>query len=292
MTCRQCAQTARCLVLPLLTALLLGAWLPAASAQTLAGASNLARAETAGLPAIRDGALTLYHSAPAAIAAEHYRKELVAAIGWFRANAGWTVASVRVAVLDSADYARITGIPYPTPHAETRTGFIIIADDIRAHPGFALWDLDAEAVNTAWAFHELGHVIAGDLEIRSGSAWINELIANVFMAAYIRAERPHYAGYQGGMPPRFAAAGRLTRLADLDRIYFEMGQLNYLWFHFQLARLADLMVADGDFGAALAGLRREFPAETSWQPVTIDETFARLERIAPGITAAAGALAR
>ncbi len=262
-----------------------------ASAQSLPGASNLARAAAAGLPVIEDGPLRLAHSASATDVAERFRKDLVAAINWYRAETGWSAETVRIAILDHGDYTRITGIPYPTPHAETRTGFIILADDIRAHPGFELWDLDAGAVNMAWAFHEIGHVIADDLGIRAGSAWVNELIANVLMAAYVRAERPEFAGYQSGMPPRFATAGVYTRLADLDRIYFAMGQLNYLWFHFQLAHLADVMTANAEIATLLAALRREFPMETGRVPIPIAETFARLERVSPGVTAAAGPLA-
>ena len=40
--------------------------------------------------------------------------------------------------LGKKDFARITEIPYPTPHTESLTSFIIIADRVDEHPGFDL----------------------------------------------------------------------------------------------------------------------------------------------------------
>lgn len=193
---------------------------------------------------------------------------------------------LRVAVLTAEDYARVGTIPYPTPYTETRTGMIVIADDVSSHPGFELWDIDPFELNVAWAFHELGHKIARDLGIWSPSFFVNELIANVFMAAYIRAERPIFLAYQSGIPPRFADAGRLTSLAAFDQVYFGMGQQNYLWFHFHLAEMADFMVRDEDFGTLVERLGEAFQLANP-RPETVDESLARLERIKPGVTALA-----
>lgn len=193
---------------------------------------------------------------------------------------------LRVAVLDAEDYARVGNIPYPTPYTEGRTGMIVIADDVSSHPGFDLWDIDPFALNVAWGFHEMGHKFARDLGIWSPSFFVNELIANVFMAGYIRAERPIFAAYLGGLPPRFADAGVLTKLEDFDRVYFSMGQANYLWFHFQLAAMADFMVEGEDFGALIDRLRVEFDISNPRRE-TVEENLARLETIKPGIAALA-----
>jgi hypothetical protein len=211
-------------------------------------------------------------------------------VQWVRNNTGWDHAPVRLAVLDPADFPKVTGIPYPTPHAEGSTGLLIVADDVSSHPGFSLWDIPEREINTAWAFHELGHLVARDLRIWSSSAWINELVANIVMAAYVRAERPQFAAYQSGLPPRFRDSPGYDTLSDLDARYFAIGQLNYLWFHFQIAHLADAMVAGRDFGALVEDLRREYPAADLW-PIDIAETFTRLERIHPGITGLAGGMA-
>jgi hypothetical protein len=215
----------------------------------------------------------------------------MAAVAWYRRTLAWD-GSVDMAVLDEADYRRTTGIPYPSPHAEIRTGFIIIADHVETHPGFGLWEIDGRDINTAWTFHELGHVIAHDLGIASANVWVNELIASVIMAGYVRAERPEFDGFQSGMPPRFADAGHFATLADFDELYFSMGQYDYLWFHFHLARIADFMAGQpGGLSAAAAGLRREFPAGAGRGRETIAATLERLERIAPGLTATVGGLA-
>lgn len=251
--------------------------------------TNLSRLEQLGLPKT-DGRLTLYHSRGAEAEAAVYGAELAASLDWYGAQLGWSVP-VTMAVLDKADYGRITGIPYPSPHAEGRTGLIIMADRIDEHPGFAEWDLDPVGLNTSFVFHEIGHVIARDLGIWSRNSWVNELFANIFMAGYVRAERPQFDGFQSGLPPRFATAGRFRRLADFDELYFSMGQLNYLWFQFQIARTADFMVSDGDFPAVIEGLRREFPMREGRARESVTSTFARLERIRPGVTAMAAGLA-
>jgi hypothetical protein len=191
-----------------------------------------------------------------------------------------------MAVLGAADYPRVTPLPYPSPHAETATDFIVVADRADDHPGFDLWDLDNRVVSAAWAFHEVGHVIARDLGIVSANLWVNELIANVIMAGYIRAERPEYIAYQNGMPPRFASENRFDTLAQFDEIYFRMGQLDYLWFHFHLAALADYMVdGPGGLAAMVDGLRREFPLEEGRGRETVAATVERLERIRAGVAA-------
>jgi hypothetical protein len=252
------------------------------------GQDNLQRLLAADLPR-RDGVITLHHSRSAAPQAALYGAEISAAVEWFRARLAWKRHLV-VAVLDSDDYRRITPIPYPTPHAEGLTALIIIADHVVAHPGFDRWDLDEVAVNAAWSFHEIGHVIARDVGIASGNAWIDELVASTFMAAYVRAECPQFAGFQGGMPPRFSLTGRASTLAEFDTRYFSIGQWDYLWFHFHFARIADFMARGADVHSLAEGFRREFPAAARRREA-IAQTFERLERISPGVTAFAGPIA-
>jgi len=273
---------------PWLAAIAVGAGLFLAGGTGWAQGTNQARVEALALPRF-DGAITLHYSPPAAAEAARTRAELEAAVLWFRRRLGWT-ATVRVAVLSKPDFARATAIPYPTPHAESSTGFIILADRVDEHPGFERWDLDGPALNAAWGVHELGHVLARDLGIASANSWVGELVANIFMAAYVRAERPALAGFQSGLPPRFRAPPRYTRLAELDALYFSIGQENYLWFQFEIARLADYLVAAKDLPVVVADLQREFPAAARRGRESVAETFTRLERVRAGVTAAAGAL--
>lgn len=257
----------------------------AAGESPLAGnhvATNLSRLEQLGLPRT-DGALTLYRSRGAEAEAAVYGAELAAALDWYRAQLGWS-SPVTMAILDKADYGRVTGIPYPSPHAENRTGLIIMADHIDEHPGFTEWDLEPMGLNTSFVFHEIGHVIARDLGIWSRNSWVNELFANIFMAGYVRAERPQFDGFQSGLPRRFVDAGRYRNLANFDELYFSMGQLNYLWFQFQIAQTADFMVSGAEFPAVIDGLRREFPMQENRGRESVEQTFIRLERIRPGVT--------
>jgi hypothetical protein len=242
-----------------------------------------ARVESLDLATIVAPRLVLSYSDGAEKEGQLYAAQAEAAIGWYTEALRWT-GSIRMAVLTEHGYLLTTTLPYPTPFTESGTRFIVIADSAESHPGFELWDLDDSVVNTAWLFHEMGHVIARDLGIGSANLWVNELIANIMMAGYIRAERPELIGYQSGMPPRFADANRFETLAEFDRYYFNMGQLDYLWFHFHIARVADFMISGpGGTAGVVEGLVREFPAGADPGRVSIEETIDRLERISPGV---------
>jgi hypothetical protein len=246
--------------------------------------TNADRVAALGLEQIVEPGLVVYHSAGVGSAARFFADEAAAALAWFRQSLGWD-RPVAMAVLSRADFLRLTPIPYPSPHAESATGFIIIADNVEEHPGFDLWDLDGDALNAAWMFHELGHVLARSLGIGSANSWINELIASTFMAAYIRAQRPEFAGFQSGMPPRFARAGRYQTLSQFDELYFAMGQFDYLWFHFHIAQVADFLAADAEMLPAIVeGLRAEFPlGARGREPVGV--TLDRLESVKLGTAA-------
>lgn len=100
-------------------------------------------------------------------------------------------------------------------------------DRIDSFPGFDKWDLDPIALNAALTLHEIGHNVAFQLGIVSGNPWVNELIANVFLAGYARAEEESFAVLLNGVPPRFAEAGVLTYLHELDVLYAAVGLENY-----------------------------------------------------------------
>jgi hypothetical protein len=273
------------------TAVLLAALLAAAApAYAQFGATNASRVAALHLPKIQRDGVILYYSPGARDEAEFYANEAAAAVAWYHRTLPWK-GSIAMAVLDPADFRIATPIPYPSPHAEPLTGFIIIADHATSHPGFDLWDIDDRSINAAWLFHEMGHVIANDLGIGSANLWINELIASVIMAGYVRAERPQFAGFQSGMPPRFAQANHFTTLEEFDTLYFAMGQLDYLWFHFHIARIADYLVSGPDaLATVVEALLHQFPALPRRAPETVAQTLERLERVRPGVGALAAGL--
>src|SRR2546423_1048935 len=125
-----------------LAAVLLAALLAAAApAYAQFGATNASRVAALHLPKIeRDGVVVSY-SPGASDEAEFYADEAAAAVAWYHRSLPWK-GSIAMAVLDPAGFRLATPIPYPSPHAEPLTGFIIIADHATSHPGFDLWDID------------------------------------------------------------------------------------------------------------------------------------------------------
>lgn len=270
-------------------AVLLAGLVPAAAQED---ATSLERLLALGLPASSDG-LDLHYSPAAGDEARDYAATLTRAVDWFRQQVDWTEPVV-MAVLDADDYARVTPVPYPVPHAERATGLVVMPDSIAAFPGFDRWPFDAATLNADLTAHEIGHVIAWQTGIWSSSHWVNELVADVFLAGYLRALKPDDRGLLDGVPVGFEDAGKVTSLAELDLRYSGIGLENYAWFQFRLAALADHMVAGGDFPAVVEALRAAFPQEeafaSSAEPTTA-EALRRLEAIRPGVGALAADMA-
>ena len=114
-------------------------------------------------------------------------------------------------------------------------------------------------LNADLTSHEIGHVIAWQTGIWSNSHWVNELVADIFLAGYLRAREPDDRGLLDGVPAGFDDAGKVTSLAELDLRYAGIGLENYAWFQFRLAALADFLVAGSDFAGLIEGLRAAFP---------------------------------
>jgi hypothetical protein len=147
-------------------------------------------------------------------------------------------------------------------------------------------------------FHEVGHIIAYRLNIRSGNSFVNELVAQMFSVAYMTAERPDLkwvldnlrSGRRSG-PSAVQTPPRYTSLADLDYLYMGVGDANYVWFQQAvLGRLADFLVTDQSFPAVIEKLQKTFPAAEAKQE-TLEEISRHLEGVRPGFLKAAGPLA-
>jgi hypothetical protein len=259
--------------------------IPAAAQDT---SNDLDRLLALGLP-VKAGAIVLHYSPSTAAVAGTYADALTDAVAWYRARLDW-MNPVVMAVLDRDDYARVANVPYPVPYAERATGLVVMPDSIAGYPGFHRWHLDPVTLNANLTFHEIGHVIAWQTGIWSNSHWVNEFVADVFLAGYLRAEKPDDRTLLDGVPPGFEDAGKITSLTELDDRYAGVGLLNYAWFQFRLAALADFLVAGRNFAGIVDGLREAFPKQEylsiSAMP-TPDEALRRLERTAPGIAAMA-----
>jgi len=128
------------LPIPLFRAMRLAAGLLAAlvavavPAQAQFGATNASRVADLQLPRIERDGLVLSYSPAAKDEAEFYATEAAAAVAWYHRTLPWK-GSIAMAVLDPAGFRLATSIAYPSPHAETLTGFVIIVDV----PQFEAW---------------------------------------------------------------------------------------------------------------------------------------------------------
>lgn len=234
-----------------------------------------------GLPLLTVDGIQVYHSAGAREQAERFGRAIAAALAWYRAELGWQ-GDLAVAVLDAGDWPALVWLPYPVPHAVRPTGLLVMPDSIASFPGFPAWDFDADGLNEALIFHEAGHLIAGELGLLPGNLWVDELVANLFLAAYVRAERPDLARILAGVPPRFANPGPFDQLFDLDSFYAAGGLENYAWFQFRLAALADAMLEGRDFAMVMQGMQAAFPAD---RRLTVARSLALVDAVSPGATA-------
>ncbi len=255
--------------------------LPAAAQPSPFGLDE-AQLVTRSLASFETEHLRVHHSSGAEDAARAYAEVLDDAAGWLADEVGWR-ATLVVAVLDGDDWRALARLPFPVPHARPGETMVVIPTSIAAYPGFDIWKLDARELTTALAVHELGHVAAYDLDINRESLWVGELVANLFMAGYVRERRPDLDALLGGVPQGFDGAGAVRSLAALDEQYAGVGLENYAWFQFRLAELADAMVRARPFAEIVSGLQREFRFGQSAEEMTA--TLARLERIVPGSTA-------
>lgn len=243
-----------------------------------------------GLPVI-DGGVPVYYSPSAETEAKVYAATFTQAVPWLRDRLGWD-GDISMAVLDEADYGRVShSVPYPIPYADTGGSqrMVVMPDRIDGFPGFDKWGIDPIVLNAALTLHEIGHIVAAQTGILSGNHWVNELIADVFLAGYARAEEPAFAALLDGVPPRFAYAGKLTYLHELDALYAGVGLENYAWFQFRLADMADHIVTGRDFATVINALRAAFPASDA-RIESVDETLRRLDAIAPATSAFAAGM--
>jgi hypothetical protein len=218
-----------------------------------------------------------------------YQKELQSAHAWFEERLGIRVPMV-LSVLDQATYSVPGSGHWPMPHSNNASvpGLIVMPSRVEEISG---QEPKARTPGEYITYHEAGHIFAAPLKMWSGNAFVNELVANVFAAAYIHEKRPDLSWVLEGPPrERFAAAPRYTSLADLDYIYDGVGDQNYVWFQHHLLKIAGFLTTGQKFSTVIEGLQREFPAATRKQE-TLEEIIVHLDRLRPGVREMLGMLA-
>ncbi len=160
---------------------------------------------------------------------------------FFDRTLGWR-SDFRLVVLNRDDWAKIASVPYPAPHVWNRERLVVMPDTLAAFPGFEVWGFDDMRLNEALAVHEIGHALVHAHGIRWDliDSAMNELLANVMMAAFIRAEMPDMMRLLDGAPAGFDPPGTRS-LADFDHFYVGVGLARYAWFQFELARAAGVL---------------------------------------------------
>lgn len=199
---------------------------------------------------------------------------------WFEQQLGRRV-SMTLAVLDAKTLAKVSPLPMASSWFEPN--LVLFPADIQSlMPQVYAGNDRAPAAETA-LFHESGHIFANEISIQGGG-FINELVPNVFAAAYIRAVRPELAfvldGAPTGMKPRY------TSWEDLLYLRETVGLENYLWFQMELQGLADWCVRTYGFAQAVEAFHKAFPGGRSYQ-VPIDGTIVKAEAVLPGFAKAA-----
>jgi hypothetical protein len=256
-------------------------------------AALLARLRKLGLPEVAGPVPTLY-SPSAEARAIRFQRSLTAAHSWYEKQLNIQVP-ITLAILDAETRQNVS--EGQIPHSYPNFGLIVEPDRLgpaAQPPSGADRDHAAGGIlqGEQGLFHEDGHVLAYFLKILSANDFVNELIANMFMDAYIGAQRPDLnfvlVDQRSG---RVKVDGpRYTSLADLDYLYYRVGEANVYWFQWYLGRLADFLVRDQNFPSVVAKLQKAFPAGEV-RPMTLDEINGRLASIRPGFLEAAGPLA-
>jgi hypothetical protein len=214
-----------------------------------------------------------------------YRRALQAAHEWYEKQLRLSLP-ITLAVLDKETFAKLSSSPMP--YSQFNPGLVVIPTHMDDVTSLRPPDVDFVLLGEAVAFHEAGHVFANTLKI-DGGGFVNEFVANIFMAAYIRAARPDLKFLLRG-PFATRLKPRYTSGADLVYLRAAVGADNYSWFQSRLQMLADFCLNGGNFVDVIDTMRSAFPAGGRHAP-PLGDMMARLEDAFPGFRAQAGELA-
>jgi hypothetical protein len=239
------------------------------------------------------GSVLVRYTPSAEQRALRYRQSLAGAVKWYGEQLKVSVP-VTLAVADRDTWEKVQPAnprnpPYFMPNSQLRKslagsieGLVVLPARIEDFPNFENMQVAPDLLAEAISFHEAGHIFAhGALGLESRNPFVNELIANFFMVAYIRAGHPEFEFMNKDVAARLGAQ-KYRSLADLDYLYLDVGGANYAWFQFRLNELADWSLGGQDFATVIGKLKTMFPASAT-QSLPVEEILARLEKIRPGV---------
>jgi len=235
------------------------------------------------------GSVPAYYSAGFEARALRYQKAIIACQQWYDQQVG-KHADFTLAVLSKVDWEKATSVPYPMPHAvgvyRSPPPGVVLPARFEDFPNSADFTSHPELLVENISYHELGHIYASLVGIKTDDNLLAETYANIFTASFIRAKRPDMLFFLQG-PPAKLPPQRYTSLEDVEYLSDDVGFTNYGWFQFQINRLADLLLKDKPLPRLLAELKNFFHDSTQ-RP--FGYVAAQLETIRPGIAKEMGAL--
>lgn len=185
--------------------------------------------------------------------AMRYATAIERALTFFERELGWRI-DFRLAVLDRPAWEQVSQVPWPAPFVADAEAYIVMPASIAEYPGFDQWPFEDEALSEVLTVHEIGHALGKAKGLASTNHSTHELIADIFMAAFILDQHRSMLPLLGGPPAGFGAQSH-TQFADLDYLYSGVGLHDYAVYQFELVRLARLMLAEKplrDLAPALA----------------------------------------
>lgn len=177
--------------------------------------------------------------------AARYAITIERALDFFERELGWRIG-FRLAVLDRPAWERVSQVPWPAPFVADAEAYIVMPASIAEYPGFDQWPFEDEALSEVLTVHEIGHALGKAKGLASTNHSTHELIADIFMAAFILDQHGSMLSLLDGPPAGFRAE-RHTQFADLDYLYSGVGLHDYAVYQFELARLARRMLAEKPF---------------------------------------------
>lgn len=251
---------------------------PVASPEEVQAQETLQALRFSELP----GAIPTRYVAGTGDRAAALQQSLQPAAAWFDRQLKMHV-DMTLYVLDRAGYAAVkNGGRWPVPYSDPEVAPKVIVfpshvEDLLGQEAHA--KIPGEYIT----YHEAAHNYANVLRIQSGNAWVNELVANMFAAAYIHAQRTDLQWVLDGPAAHsMTYVPHYTSLQDLDYVYAAgVGAENYAWYQHQLEELAGYLVTNKSLAEVVLRLQVEFPA-TDQRQESLDEIVVHLDKIHPG----------
>jgi hypothetical protein len=136
------------------------------------------------------GTVPVYYSAGFEARALRYQKAIIACQQWYDQQLGNHVDFTLV-VLDKADWEKTIHAGYPMPFSvgvhSSPTPAVVLPARFEDFPNIGDFADDPELLVENISFHELGHIYAGSIDMRTDDIFLAETYANIFMASFIRA---------------------------------------------------------------------------------------------------------